>query len=122
MPIVTYVYDPATHQGLSEETKARLDAMTPEEIEANALSDSDNPPWTEEELERGRYSRFVRRTREATGLTQAQFAETYRINLARLRDAERGRYAPDSALEAYILLIRNDPEGVRHVLETQRAA
>jgi uncharacterized protein (DUF4415 family) len=29
---------------------ARLDAMTEEEIEANAASDPDNPPWTEEEL------------------------------------------------------------------------
>lgn len=29
---------------------ARIDAMTEEEIEANALSDPDNPPWTEEEL------------------------------------------------------------------------
>jgi uncharacterized protein (DUF4415 family) len=29
---------------------ARIDAMTEEEIEANALSDPDNPPWTEEQL------------------------------------------------------------------------
>ena len=30
---------------------ARVDAMTDEEVEANALSDPDNPPWTEEELQ-----------------------------------------------------------------------
>ena len=29
---------------------ARIDAMTEEEIEANARSDPDNPPWTDEEL------------------------------------------------------------------------
>lgn len=29
---------------------ARLDAMTEEEIEANALSDPDNPPLTDEQL------------------------------------------------------------------------
>lgn len=30
----------------------RLRAMTEEEIEANALSDPDNPPWTEEDFAR----------------------------------------------------------------------
>ena len=29
---------------------ARVDAMTEEELEANAAADPDNPPWTEEEL------------------------------------------------------------------------
>lgn len=33
---------------------ARLDAMTEEEIEANALTDPDNPPWTDEELKNAR--------------------------------------------------------------------
>jgi len=33
---------------------ARIDAMTEEEIEANALSDPDNPPWTDEELKNAR--------------------------------------------------------------------
>jgi uncharacterized protein (DUF4415 family) len=28
----------------------RLDAMTEEEIEANAATDLDNPPWTDEDL------------------------------------------------------------------------
>lgn len=31
---------------------ARVAAMTEEEVEANALSDPDNPPWTAEELQR----------------------------------------------------------------------
>lgn len=33
----------------SETDWARLDAMTEEEIERNAVEDPDNPPWTEEE-------------------------------------------------------------------------
>lgn len=33
---------------------ARIDAMTEEEVEANALSDPDNPPWTEEALRAAR--------------------------------------------------------------------
>jgi hypothetical protein len=36
---------------------ARLASMTEEEIEANALSDPDNPPMTEEELARMRPAR-----------------------------------------------------------------
>jgi uncharacterized protein (DUF4415 family) len=33
---------------------ARIDAMTEEEIEANAAADPDNPPWTDEELRNAR--------------------------------------------------------------------
>lgn len=29
---------------------SRVDAMTEEEIEANAVTDPDNPPWTDEQL------------------------------------------------------------------------
>jgi putative transcriptional regulator len=51
MAIVSYTLDPANPPKLSEETKARLDAMTEEELTANALSDPDNPPLTNEEIE-----------------------------------------------------------------------
>ena len=33
----------------------RLYAMTEEEIEANALSDPDNPPWTDEQLKNAQF-------------------------------------------------------------------
>ena len=36
---------------MTEEERARILAMTDEEIEAAALADPDNPPWTDEELE-----------------------------------------------------------------------
>ena len=36
---------------ISEEERARILAMTEEEIEAAALADPDNPPWTDAELE-----------------------------------------------------------------------
>jgi hypothetical protein len=38
-------------EALAKTDWARLDAMTDEEIEANALSDPDNPPLTEEQLD-----------------------------------------------------------------------
>ena len=44
--------DGTTRPLVSRTDWARVDAMTDEEVEANALSDPDNPPWTEEELQR----------------------------------------------------------------------
>jgi putative transcriptional regulator len=57
MAIVRYTLDPANLPKLSEETKARLDAMTDEELTSNALSDLDNPPLTDEELQFVRIAR-----------------------------------------------------------------
>lgn len=50
--MIRFVLDPANPPQLTEAEWARLDAMTEEEIEANALSDPDNPPLTDEELAR----------------------------------------------------------------------
>jgi len=101
---------------LSEEAEARLDALTDEEITAAALGDPDNPPLTEEEFARMVPGNFVRRVRASTGLSQAKFAERYRINHARLRDLEQGRGAPDSALVAYLQVIAREPEAVDRAL------
>ena len=49
--MVSYVLDAKNPPTLSPEAKARLDAMTPEEVEANALADADNPPLCESELD-----------------------------------------------------------------------
>lgn len=50
MAIVRRRIDPANPPQLSPATRARLDAMTDEEIEQQALDDPDNPPLTDEEL------------------------------------------------------------------------
>ncbi len=76
--------------------RARLDGMTLEDIERNALEDRDNPPTSEEELARAVAARAVRRARQRTGLSQAKFAERFQINLARLKDWEQGRFMPDT--------------------------
>jgi putative transcriptional regulator len=81
----------------------RLAAMSPEEIERNALDDPDNPPWTEEEFERAFIARDIRTLREKMALTQTQFAHRFHIKLARLRD--------------YLKIIAAEPELVRQILE-----
>lgn len=108
--------DPANPPHLSAETKARLDAMTPEQIEHNAAADPDNPPMTPGESAPADFSRRVRAARQSTGLTQARFAEEFRINPARLRDWEQGRFAPDSVALAYLRVIEREPEAVERAL------
>ena len=116
MPMVRFTLDPANPPQLSAEEIARLDAMTPEEIEENARTDLDNPPLTDDELDRMVSARRVREARRSTGLTQVEFARTFRINHARLRDLERGRSKADSALSAYLKVIARSPEVVTAAL------
>ncbi len=60
----------------------------------------------------------MRRAREILGLSQKEFATRFAINLRRLQDWEQGRFAPDSAILAYLKVIEHEPEMVRRVLET----
>jgi putative transcriptional regulator len=95
---------------------ARLEAMTEEEIEANALSDPDNPPLTPEELTRMRRVPDSRRIRERLLLTQEQFAEKFEIPLGTLRDWEQSVSYPDSAARTLLRVIDKDPEAVINAL------
>ena len=54
-----FTLDPNNPPTMSREARARLDAMTDEEITAAAESDPDNPPLTDEELARIRMARRV---------------------------------------------------------------
>jgi len=103
------------------ETRARFHAITEEEIERGAASDPDNPLLSEDMLDRLEAASLARRARERVGLSQQRFAARFRINLARLRDLERGRYAPDSALVAYLRVIACEPETVDRILQDEPA-
>jgi hypothetical protein len=50
--VVTVLSDGTTVPLKTQTDWAKLKAMTEEEIEANALSDTDNPPLTDKELKR----------------------------------------------------------------------
>jgi DNA-binding transcriptional regulator YiaG len=58
----------------------------------------------------------VQKVRWHTGLTQSQFAETFRIGLDWLRDLEMGRARPDAPLVAYLRVIDRAPDVVRAAL------
>jgi putative transcriptional regulator len=93
-----------------------LEAMSDDEITAAALSDADNPPLTSRELARVAVARRVSVVRARSGLSQAEFARAFRINVARLRDLEQGRTCADSALLAYLTVIDRAPDVVRQAL------
>ena len=67
MGTVRYKLDLNKPPELSAETLARLNALTPEEIEENARNDPDNPPLTDEELNQVRVARFVQAVRRGVG-------------------------------------------------------
>ena len=118
MATVKFTLDPAKPPVLTDEERARLDALSEDDIQAAALSDPDNPPLTDDELERMVTARLVRRARRKTGLSQPKFASVYHFSVGRLRDLEQGRSRPDSAVMAYLTLIEQDPERVREQLVT----
>lgn len=114
--VVQILPDGSTRPIESRTNWARVEAMTEEEIEANALSDPDNPPLTPEELARMRRVPDPRRIRERLTLTQAQFAEKFEIPLGTLRDWEQGVSYPDSAARTLLRVIEQDPEAVINAL------
>lgn len=100
----------------------RLRAMPDDQVESAARSDPDNPPATDEELERAAFGRRVRAIRERLGLSQGRFAERFRVPPASLRDWEQGRRVPDAATQAYMTVIEREPDAVMRALGTDRAA
>lgn len=96
--------------------RARLDAMSDEEITGAAEDDPDNPPLTDEEIGRALFARDVRSAREALRLTQDGFAAVLGIPVGTLRNWEQGRISPDPALLALFKLVRDDPERAVRVL------
>lgn len=58
----------------------------------------------------------VRAIRERTGLSQAAFANAYRIPLATLKGWEQGRRQPDATASAYLSVIARMPAEAQEAL------
>jgi DNA-binding transcriptional regulator YiaG len=61
-----------------------------------------------------------KRTREALGLSQAEFALRYGLELDTLRNWEQGRSIPDAAVRLLFKLIETHPRLVSSVLTGER--
>lgn len=95
----------------------RVDRMTDEEVEAAALSDPDAQPMTDEELARMFRPHSLRELRNRLGLSQAEFAARFHINLRTLQDWEQMRRVPDDTARAYLKVIERNPEAVAAALQ-----
>jgi putative transcriptional regulator len=92
-------------------------AMSDEEVEARALADPDAQPLTDEQLAKMRRAvPDLKRLRERLGLTQEEFARTYRLPLGTQRDWEQGRKMPDAPARAPLQVIEREPEAARRAL------
>ena len=61
-------------------------------------------------------SMMVHRVRWHTGLSQAEFATAFQIDLDHLRELEAGAVEADSGLLAYLKVIDRAPDAVRTAL------
>jgi putative transcriptional regulator len=92
--------------------------MSEAEKHAAALSDPDNRPLTEEDMNRMKRTPRAKIIRRALGLSQEDFAARYHIPIGTLRDWEQGRVEPDQAARTYLTVIARDPEAVRKALSS----
>lgn len=99
----------------------RLDAMTDEEVTAAALADPDAQPSTPEKLANMRRVSRVKVLRQRLGLSQAEFARTFRLPIALLRDWEQHRSTPDAPARALLRAIERDPETMKRLLKDEAA-
>jgi putative transcriptional regulator len=75
-------------------------------------ADAEDFDVTIEALDRGQRARLIRKTRTALGLSQADFANRFRVPVGTLRDWEQARAtAPDFAV-AYVRVIGQHPDMV----------
>ena len=58
----------------------------------------------------------VKAIRQASGMTQAAFAEAFGLRVAALRDWEQGRRRPDTGSVTLLTMIAADPGGVRRIM------
>jgi putative transcriptional regulator len=99
----------------------RLQAMTEDEIETNAVSDVDNPPLTTGELERLTLPNQFRDVRQRLNLNVFQFAERFGIPIATALAWETGKAVPDAGALVLLRVIEHDPEAVIRVVHSRAA-
>ena len=79
-------------------------------------ADAEDFDVAEEAMDRGQRARLIRKTRTDLGLSQAEFANRFRVPVGTLRDWEQARAtAPDFAI-AYVRVIARHPDIVAKVV------
>ena len=96
----------------------RVDALTDADAEAAARSDPDSLPVTDEELGGMAPLPDVKSIRSKLGLTQEEFARSFHLSVASVRDWEQGRFRPGQSSRTLLRIIAMMPEEVKAVLGT----
>ena len=111
--VIVKVTPETIEQAIRDADRARIEAMTDEDIARQVAGNPDAARiMTRAEIRAAR----VRYARRKTGLTPAGFAARYHIPLGTLRDWEQGRSEPDSTAFAYLRVIEREPEAVARAL------
>lgn len=104
---------------------ARLRTVTNDEVLSAARKDPDARPLEDRDpasLVPARHLSPAKRVRWQLGMSQSDFAKTFHIPLATLRDWEHHRYEPDKLALAYLRVIARDPDAVRRALRERATA
>jgi putative transcriptional regulator len=91
--------------------------MPDEEVERAARDDPDAQPLSDEQLARGFRPRALTALRRRLGLSQAEFARQFMLNLRTLQDWEQGRRKPEDIARIYLRVIERNPNAVKAALE-----
>jgi putative transcriptional regulator len=87
----------------------KIDAMTGEDLAKQIAANPDAAPDMAPEID-------VRAIRRASGMTQAQFSETYEFSIRTVQEWERGAKKPSGPARTLLRAIKADPEGLRKAL------
>ena len=99
----------AARQALEATDWARLDALTDAEIAGQIAANPDAAPDMAPALD-------VRAIRQATGMTQAQFAASFEFSVRTVQEWERGAKRPSGPARTLLRAIKGDPEAIRKAL------
>ena len=99
----------AAREALAATDWRKIDTMTDAEIAHQIASNPDAAPDMAPETD-------VRAIRRAAGMTQAEFAATYKFSVRTLQEWERGAKKPSGPARLLLRAIKADPEGLRRAL------
>jgi len=91
--------------------------MSDEEVDQAARNDPDTQPLSDGQLARGFHPNALTALRKRLGLSQAEFAKQFRLNLRNLQDWEQGRRKPEDIARVYLRVIERNPDAVSAALE-----
>jgi putative transcriptional regulator len=117
---------PKAKRTAGEPDWAKIDALTDEEIDAQIAANPDAAPVLDWSLDDPSVVVMepvdVKAIRRKTGLSQQEFARTFSLNIAALRDWEQQRRMPRGPARALMQIIDREPEAARRALQVRRRA